>query len=124
MTAVAYVQQARKWARSLEEKEKLRGGLDSVEAARPIVSRKTGVPKGTLVSLRKNRLKAIAVHIYEQLRSGVIRELEAELRHVSHEIQIARQTGVDPRTSQFQSALASEARIREALGLDPGEGGP
>lgn len=115
MSAIAYVDQARNWARRLEDREKQRPGLSSIEEARPIVARKTGVPKGTLVSLRKNRLKAIAVHWYEKLREGVIRELEAELRHVEHEIQIARQSGVDPRSSHLQSALASEARLRQAL---------
>lgn len=122
MTAVAYVENACKWARILEDKERKRSGLGSIDEARPIVSRKTGVPKGTLLSLRKKRLKGIATHWYEKLRQGVIRELEAELRHVEHEIQIARQSGVDPRSSHLQSALSSEAKIRDALGLTPNGG--
>lgn len=128
MNSVAYLDTARGWARTLEEREARRSGVD-LEGARPIVARRTGVPKGTLVSLRKNRLKGIAVHWYERLRAAVIHELEDELRHVQHELQIARQVGADPHSSEVFSALESEKRLREALGLDvaapssDGEGG-
>lgn len=115
MNAATYVDQARIWAGMLEDREARRVG--SVEDARPIVSRKTGVPTGTLRSLRKGRLKGIGAHWFAGLQRGVIDALEGELRHVQHELQILRQTGVDPRSGPYQAALSDETRLRSALGL-------
>src|SRR3990167_4016477 len=97
MSAVAYVERARSWARTLEDRER-QGGAFTLTDAREAVSHRTGVSPGTLENLRKNRLKAIAAHVYDSLRAGVIRALEAELRHLEHEITILRQTGLDPRS--------------------------
>jgi len=108
---------ARDWADILEEKEARRAGV-SIDDARPIVARKTGVPEGKLYSLRRNRLKDVARHILLRLGEGVLRELQAELRHVEHDLQILRQIGADPSGGEVLSLLASRQKIREALGLD------
>lgn len=118
MTSVAYLDRAEKWARLIEDKEAARTGRPLKEA-RTTVARRIGVAPGTMENLRKGRLKAIAAHWYDRLRAGVIAELESELRHVEHEIQIARQSGLDPASGEAHALLASEARIREALGLAP-----
>jgi hypothetical protein len=125
MHSAAYVETARGWERRLVDGEARRAGVDH-DTARAIVARRTEVPKGTLLSLRKNRLKGIAVHWYERLRSGVIRELEAELRHLEHELAILRQTGTDPRSDATAAVVADIAKVRAALGLTdtpPAEGG-
>ena len=122
MHSAAYVETARGWARTLEDREAYRSGSD-LDRAREAVARKTDVPKGTLLSLRKNRLKAIGVHWYERLRHGVIRELEAELRHLEHELAILRQTGVDPRSDATAAVVADVSRVRSALNLDASDGG-
>lgn len=123
MHSAAYVETARGWERRLVDGEARRAGVDQ-DTARAIVARRTEVPKGTLLSLRKNRLKGIAVHWFERLRHGVIRELEAELRHLEHELSILRQTGVDPRSDATAAVVADIAKVREALGLDaPNDGG-
>ena len=122
MSAVAFLENARGWARTLEDREIERSQLDSAEEARPIVSRHTGVPVGTLRSLRKKRLKSIPVHLYEWLRVAIIRELEAELRHVEHELKVARQIGLDPRSDAHSALVADIASVRAALGLDPASG--
>jgi hypothetical protein len=116
MTSVAYLDRAERWARIMEDREAARSG-QPIKLARKTVSRRVGVSPGTLENLRKGRLKAIAAHWYDNLRAGVIAELETELRHVEHEIQIARQSGLDPASGEAHALLASEARIREALGL-------
>jgi len=102
----------------LEDREAKQTG-EPLHLAREAVARRMLVAPGTLENLRKNRVKTIAVHLYEQLRAGVIRALEAELRHVEHELQVARQTGLDPGSRAYQAILASHAQLREALGLDP-----
>lgn len=117
MSAVAYLDRARAWTKALEDEEVERAGVRLAEA-RVIVARRTSIAPGTLENLRKGRLKTIAVDVYDRLRASVIRKLESELQHVQFELQIARQTGLDPSSGDFQSALASEARLREALGLD------
>ena len=109
---------ARDWADILETKEARRTGL-SLDEARPIVARKTGVPEGKLYSLRRNRLKDIGRHILLRLGEGVIRELQVELRHIEHDLQTLRQIGADPSSGEMFSLLASRAKVREALGLDP-----
>ena len=117
MTSTEYLDRATGWARLLEDREAARSGR-SVRAARKAVSRRLAMPEGTLENLRKNRLKAIAAHWYDRLRTGVIAELEAELRHVQEELTIARQTGMDPDAGGPLSLVANEARLRSALGLN------
>ena len=92
MNSAVFVEHARNWARTMEDRA-MRSGL-KLPDAREAVARRIGVPPGTLQNLRKNRLKAIAVHWYDRLRAGVIRDLEAELRHVEHELQVARPTSL------------------------------
>ncbi len=122
MSATAFVEQARSWAKLLEDREAKRTG-EPLHRAREAVARQILIPPGTLENLRKNRLKGIAAHWYDNLRGGVIRALEAELRHVEFELQIARQTGLDPGSSDYLSALASQSRLREALNLGPSPNG-
>lgn len=116
VSAASDVNLAREWADILEAREARRSGV-SLDDARPIVSRKTGIPEGKLYSLRRNRLKDIARHILLRLGEGVMRELQAELRHVEHDLQILRQIGADPSGGEVHSLLASRQKIREALGL-------
>ena len=116
MSAVAYVEQARGWAKTLEDRAR-HDGAPSLTDARIAVSRRTGVSPGTLENLRKNRLKAIAAHVYDSLRGGVIRALEAELRHLEHELTILRQTGVDPRSNATAAVTSDIQKVRSALGL-------
>jgi hypothetical protein len=115
MHPTIYVEQARDWTTRLEKKAADKHGV-SLKDAREIVARETGTNPGTLENLRNGRLKAIAVHAYERLRHGVIRELEAEMRRYEHELQILRQTGADPRDFEIAEVEAGLARIREVLG--------
>lgn len=116
-----FVDTARGWSRTLEDREASRSGRRLADARRD-VARRTGVNPGTLENLRNGRLKAIAVHVYERLRAGVIREIEAEMRHLEHELTILRQTGVDPRSDEATAVLASIETVRAALGLPPHKG--
>ncbi len=116
MNAVAYVEQARGWAKTLEDRAR-HDGAPTITDARQAVSHRTGVSPGTLENLRKNRLKAVAAHVYDSLRGGVIRALEAELQHLEHELTILRQTGVHPGSDATAAVATDIARVRLALGL-------
>jgi uncharacterized protein YhaN len=121
MTAAAYVERARDWSTRLEDKEAERSGVNLSEA-RKVVAREIGASPGTLENLRNRRVKGIAAHIYDRLRARVIRELESEMRHLEHELQILKQTGVGPSDGETEAVVAGLAKVREALGLPPGGG--
>lgn len=117
MNSVAFVDQAKGWASELEHREAMRSGATRAKA-RLVVATRTSLAPGTLENLARGRLKAIAVHVYERLRSGLIREWETELVRLEHELSILRQTGVDPRDNQVAAVVAGISAARQALGLD------
>lgn len=118
-SATLYVGRARNWAKTLEDQEAVRRVV-SIEDARQHVARQTGVLPGTLENLRRGRLKEVAAHVYERLRAAIVRELLAEKARLDHELQIALQTGVDPRGPEVAALAADQALVRQALGLDGG----
>lgn len=115
----AYLDQAHDWTCLLEDKEARRAGL-TVNEARPLVADRIKVPAGTLKNIRKRRLKAIAVHWYERLRAGVVKELHEELRQLTHEVHLLTSTGVHPASGEMAEVQKDLARVRKALGLDGG----
>ena len=116
--SMSAVDTARDWAKILENREANKAGVP-IDVARNNVARRAGIPPSKLQSLRKNRLKDIGVSVFEALGRAIIRELEAELRHANHEIQILQQTGTDPGCGEMQSALGRIEKVREALGIAP-----
>jgi hypothetical protein len=124
MSAVAYIDKARDWARSLEEDEAERAGFDRVEDARPVVARKLGIAPGTLTSLRKNRLKSISAHNYDRLNQAAAHLIEKKLVRLQHELDLTRQQGLDARSNDYVATLeALVARARKDLGLIPDPNG-
>ena len=119
VSAVAYLDNAREWARRLEDAEAERAGL-SVEEVRPKVAGRLGIAPGTFTSLRKNRLKSISAFAYDQLNRAVERLLERQLAHLQHELHLTRQQGIDPRCDYVASIEADIHKAKSALGLtDP-----
>lgn len=118
MSAAAFVDRAQAYERLLVDKEAARSGQSS-NAARRRVASKVGIAPGTLENLRRGRLKDVTAYIYAKLHASVIAELEAELRHVEHELAIARAAGLDVAAGGFLSLEANETRLKEALGLAP-----
>lgn len=116
VTAASDVALAGEWAELLEERTAKTRGV-SLEDARSIVARDTGVPTGKLYSLRRRRLKDIGRSILTRLGEGVIRELQTELRRVEHELHVRTQIGARPDSGETLSLLADRQKIREALGL-------
>lgn len=114
-TAAATSDRAADWARRLEDRRASRTGC--LKAARIALARETGVPAGTFENFRRNRIKQVATWISERLRAAVIRELEAEVRALEHELQILRQTGADPREGEIDAVVAHLEAARLALAL-------
>lgn len=118
-SAAATVDDARRWSRQLEDREAARSGRP-VSEARLTVAQRIGAAPGTLQSLRKNRLKQIAAHVYEGLRALVIRELEHERTALEHELNVLRQTGAHPGSQEVAAVVADLVEVRAALGEGPG----
>lgn len=114
MTAAAYVDRARGWAKRLEDNEASRSGA-ALKDARRTVARKTGIAPGTFENLRNGRINAIAVHVFDALRGAVERELISEIGRLEHELQILRQAGVDAREDQMGAVERHLASARQAL---------
>lgn len=84
--------------------------------ARKNVARAVGVSPGTIENLQRGRLKTIAGWLRDALRARVIRELEAEVVRLQHEISVLHQTGSDPRSNEATAVRADLSAVLEALG--------
>jgi hypothetical protein len=91
MSTVAALERARAVARNLEQRERSRGS--TVEAARAALARRAGVAPSTWRNLALGRLKRVDAWLRDRLQALLVRELEAEIARLSHELEIARQSG-------------------------------
>lgn len=88
------------------------------DLARERVARALGTSPGTIENLQRGRLKRIAGWLRDALRQRVIRELEAELVRLHHELAILKQKGGDPRSDEAAAVRADMSAILAALGRD------
>lgn len=73
------------------------------------------VPAKTLLHIRNQRRKSVPQFLMFGIRNILIDVLQAEIRALEHEIQIARQIGLDCRDDDFEKAAASIEVAREIL---------
>lgn len=112
--ALAEVTEARNVANMLVNRESLRTRDNAI--ARRNVARALGVAPGTIENLQRGRLKRVAGWLRDALRARVIRELEAELVRLNHELAVLKQTGVDPRSDADTAVRADISAVLEVLG--------
>jgi hypothetical protein len=112
--AMAEASEARNLANVLVNQEARRCGDRPL--ARIHVARSLGVSPGTIENLQRNRLKRISGWLRDALRARVIRELEAEIVRLQHELAVHKQTGVDPRSDEATAARADLSAVLEVLG--------
>lgn len=112
MNAVATVEQAREIAITLEKKERARG-LNASEA-RSRFARRLGVASGTIENLVRGRLKRVDAWLRDRLQAVLIRELETEIARLTHELEMARQSGARPASDQMAEI---EAHLSAAKAL-------
>lgn len=115
MTCTDYADTAREYARRLEDREAARSGL-TIQAARGVVARHLRIAPGTLENLRNGRLKSVAAHLFARLRERVEHEIIAEIQALEHELQLARTSGVDPRSNEIAAAEAALSQARKLMG--------
>jgi transposase-like protein len=113
--ALAEVSEARNVVNMLVKRERDRINGD-VAIARRNVARAVGVAPGTIENLQRGRLTRVAGWLRDALRARVIRELEAELVRLNHELAVLKQTGVDPRSDEATAVRADLSAVLEVLG--------
>ena len=81
-------------------------------AAQELVARRLGEARGAIANLRSGRLKNLSFRLCERVRQAFIREMEAEIARLTHEVEVARQMGVRPDADEMLAAqsLLSQAR--------------
>ncbi|MFO1147768.1 MAG: hypothetical protein U1E62_05260 [Alsobacter sp.] len=105
---------AREWVGRLEGIEARKSGR-GMPAAREALARRLGVPAGTLENIRRGRSKGIRAWLDERIRAAVIRELTTEILRLEHEVQVARQCGAHPGSTEILEAEAALEKARASL---------
>jgi hypothetical protein len=106
-------------AQSLERRERARVG--SIHHARRSLSAKLRIGVGTLENIIRGRVKRIDAEIKRRLDELLIRELEAEIGRLTHELEMARQGGAHP---ACEHVGAIETHLAAARALLNGEALP
>lgn len=100
-------------AQTLERKERGRGL--SIRAARQRLAEKLQVGYGTFENLVRGRVKTIDASIRDRLEALLIRELENEIRRLTHELEIARQSGARLDSEQVCEIEAHLAKAKALM---------
>lgn len=113
-TACADVEVAGRFVRRIEDVEAIRLGRRIAEV-RPGIARRIRTTASVLRHLREGRRKSVPAWLMAALRRELIGVLQSEIRALEHEIQIARQVGLDDRDDALGAAQAQLATAKEIL---------
>ena len=114
MPAIASGEEAaRKWVVECEDRE-ARRSCQALPAARAALSRKIGIPAGTMENIRRGRSKGVRAWVLEKLKAFVVRELETEIARLAHELEMVRATGGN---GSGAAVLAARAALEKAFAL-------
>lgn len=102
-------------AQNLERRERSRVG--SRTHARRSLAAKLRVGVGTLENLVRGRVKRVDAAIRDRLQALLVRELEQEIARLTHELEIARQSGAHLASEQISEVETHLAKARATLGL-------
>lgn len=99
-------------ARSLEHRERSR--VSSIRIARERVASRLRIGVGTFENLVRGRVKRVDANIRDRLQALMVRELEAEIARLQHELEMARQIGAPLNSDQVGEI---ETHIAKAAAL-------
>ncbi len=105
---------ARRWVIDAEDREQLRLGV-ALPIARQSLSRKIGVPVGTLHNIRRARLKGLKTWVYEKIRAYIMAELRAEIKRLSDELEMAARFSSRPTGDEIEQAKNALAEARKLV---------
>ena len=84
------------------------------QPARAALARKIGTTPATLRNVAGGRLKRICADFYARLKAEQTRRTSLSIAKALHELEMARATGVDPRSVEFR-ALEAAAKAAKAV---------
>jgi len=106
-------------AQSLERRERTR--VSSLDQARRRVADRLKIGVGTFENLVRGRVKRIDATIRDRLQALLVRELEGEIARLTHELEIARQSGLRLDSEQICEVETHLARAMATLRGDAHE---
>ena len=115
MSAVDYASQARSIYRTIERRQSVKSG--TIENARAALARVIGCTKATLERLAGDRLKTTPARLMDRLKGAYIDQLTNEIRELTHELEMARQIGADPRVGEIAQIEADLAKLKQLMGI-------
>ena len=114
MSAVAYHDETRAMLARLEDKERARTP-DRV-TARQRLARRLGALPGTIENFARGRIKRADAYLRARVEALLVTELQREIAELTHELEILKARGADPRLSavaEVEAALATARRLME-----------
>jgi hypothetical protein len=114
-SSFAFDDQVRQWARDLENREAMRSNV-SIPIARKAVAARAGVPAGTLENMRRGRVKGLRGWVRDRIQQLIVRELEAEIGKLTHELEMAVWRGAALGSDEIIAAKASLDDARKLIG--------
>jgi hypothetical protein len=102
--------------RLVERERRATGKLD---VAMDNVAAGAGLSRWTVWGLWHRRRKTTTDEVVGGLRGLLIRQIQAEIGHLEHEVSILIQTGARPDDRDILAAQTTLAKLRSSLGLDP-----
>lgn len=100
--------------RLLDRERRVSGKVD---VAMDNIATKAGLSRWTIWGLWHRRRKSASDDTVGRLRGLLIRQIEAEIGHLEHEVAILRQTGARPDDRDILAAQTTLAKLRSTLGL-------
>jgi ribosomal protein S14 len=85
------------------------------QPAQRALARRLGISRYTLRNLASGGLKRVCVDLYARLKAEQIRRLSASLVRASHELEMARAIGLDPRSPEFRALEAAAQAARKVM---------
>ena len=114
MSAVAYHDETRAMLARLEDKERTRTP-DRV-TARQRLARRLGALPGTIENFARGRIKRADAYLRARVEALLVTEIQREIAELTHELDVLRAMGSDPRLSavaEVEAALATARRLME-----------
>jgi hypothetical protein len=105
----------REWARRAERREAARLGVKPLAARRSLAS-KWGVGFWTLTNWHRGRLKDLRGFTRDRIEGGILREIESEIRFLTHELDLLRQAGIGDGDGKSHALKSGLAQLRALLG--------
>jgi len=84
-------------------------------AARQTLARRWGLSFWTLTNWHSGRLKRMAGEVRDRIDAGIIRELEHQIQSLTHELELAIQSGSNAGSDKVLAIRSQIARLSELL---------